>query len=472
MKRILFFISFFISIAATAQVGSFGQLTTKRLFVNEKFYLPVLDTTWTPIRPGVLSVRPQDSLVYRFTGVKWELIGAGGSQTLQQTTTLGNKTTDDIEIVFNHLIFRKNLTNYDTSFSMGQVANGKGYYFDITNLGNSFEHKYDTTTASRNYYWPDASGIIPISTRINGVTYTANQQGLIDLGTIASGIPTDTSASINNRIANAYSSITSPNDSMVVFEKPNGLKDTIELISDQTPTYVDSALLLSAYRAFKERYFFTGLNSSVSSISYWPGTNFGANYSGTGSSVQRAVANVKGIGYATCLTGTTTTGYSLFGHFGSATIIGMTTDTLVSEYYVNFTALSNGTDTYTAFAGTGRSDFTGQTHCTYFVYTTAGTQTGSASSVNWQCVTANSSSRTWTTTSIPVTTAFQKLTIKATSTTVLFYVNNVLAATHTTNIPSVGSMGNGIGIIKTAGTTSTEMGIMYYEAIKKYATSL
>jgi hypothetical protein len=73
----------------------------------------------------------------------------------------------------------------------------------------------------------------------------------------------------------------------------------------------------------------------------------------------------------------------------------------------------------------------------FFTYDEGGVVNGTVASANWQCVTVNNNTRTLTTTTIPVTTTWTKLRVEvnAAGTSVAFYVNGTLAATHTTNIP-------------------------------------
>lgn len=56
---------------------------------------------------------------------------------------------------------------------------------------------------------------------------------------------------------------------------------------------------------------------------------------------------------------------------------------------------------------------------------------------NWQATTRASSVSTNTDTGVAAGTSFQKLEIEATSTSVKFYIDDVLKATHTTNIPTI-----------------------------------
>jgi hypothetical protein len=80
---------------------------------------------------------------------------------------------------------------------------------------------------------------------------------------------------------------------------------------------------------------------------------------------------------------------------------------------------------------------TSESNGAFFTYDEGGIANGTVASANWQCVTVNNNTRTLTTTTIPVTTTWTKLRVEvnAAGTSVAFYVNGTLAATHTTNIP-------------------------------------
>lgn len=84
---------------------------------------------------------------------------------------------------------------------------------------------------------------------------------------------------------------------------------------------------------------------------------------------------------------------------------------------------------------------------------------------NWICVTAKASSYTYTDSRLPVTilagTPMDRLLVLATTNSVLFYTNGVLAAAHTTNIPTAKLYLNYAAITKTAGTTARRL----YESV-------
>jgi hypothetical protein len=134
---------------------------------------------------------------------------------------------------------------------------------------------------------------------------------------------------------------------------------------------------------------------------------------------------------------------------------------------IGFDNLSSGTQRYQYLCGflDTYNGTINQENAAYFLYDDGGVSTGSASSANWQCVTVDSFTRTFTTTSTAVTTSYQKLEIisNATGTSIDFIINGSVVATHTTNIPNVNTRRVGFGSIikKSIGTTSRRSLIDY-----------
>lgn len=115
--------------------------------------------------------------------------------------------------------------------------------------------------------------------------------------------------------------------------------------------------------------------------------------------------------------------------------------------------------------GLNASDITG----IFFTYDEGGTQNGTSASPNWQCITTINSVRTLTVTSVAATTsAWQKFTIEinAAGTSVDFLIDNVIVATHTTNIPTGIASANvitpKIAIGKSVGTSGRSLFADYF----------
>lgn len=169
-------------------------------------------------------------------------------------------------------------------------------------------------------------------------------------------------------------------------------------------------------------------------------------------------ANRPGVAVLTTLTAATNRVY-----LGTATnAFQFGGGTWVYETAVNMSQLSTAGDRYSAMVGffdTFASHV--QVDAIGFLYDEGGVTTGSAASANWQCLTANNSTRTYVTTSVAVNATanvYTKLRIEvnAAASSVTFYINGTLVATITTNIPTGAGReaGFGLSIIKTIGTTA------------------
>ena len=195
-------------------------------------------------------------------------------------------------------------------------------------------------------------------------------------------------------------------------------------------------------------------------------------FSGTGAAISMSASpSVRATnqqGFIQPATGSQSTGYA--GVFGTITannfmalgggVVSFITSTLIPT-------LSTSLERYRislgfGSIGTNANDANG----IFFTYDEGGTQNGTSASPNWQCVTSVSSVRTLTLTSVPAsTTAWQKFSIEinTTATSVEFYIDNVLVATHTTNIPTGTSqlVTPKIQISKSIGTTSRTFFVDY-----------
>lgn len=140
------------------------------------------------------------------------------------------------------------------------------------------------------------------------------------------------------------------------------------------------------------------------------------------------------------------------------------------------TTLSDGTNRFTYLAGFIDTFTTPNiVDGVFFLYDEGGVSTGSTASPNWQIVTASNNTRTFTTTSVAVTTRFQRLTIEvnAAGTSAEFFIDGTLVGTHTTNIPTGAGRQTGYGtnIIKSIGTTARTVDIDYINVVSKFTAS-
>lgn len=217
---------------------------------------------------------------------------------------------------------------------------------------------------------------------------------------------------------------------------------------------------------WKQKYGFEIFNDGCSSDGF-----FGAGAFGTGGG--NSGANILGFTYGniTMTTGTTTnSGYRLVSNSWIALGGGKTLFTAGCS----FAQLSTTTDRYYINLGFHDVFSTNQVDAVGFVYDLNGLNTGSTASANWQCLTSSNSVRTWTTTSVAVG-PYQnfRIEINANATQVLFYINDTLVATHTTNIPSGTSRNAQVGcsMNRALGTTSLQTIILDYIGLKMKLTT-
>lgn len=169
----------------------------------------------------------------------------------------------------------------------------------------------------------------------------------------------------------------------------------------------------------------------------------------------------KAIGVMQLQTGTTLTGRTSL-HLGVADLAtGYSTYTAC--WNVGFSTLSTGTERYQVAVGlgddTGATLLAQQTDGCYFRY-------DDSASANWICVSSQASTRTETTTGVAVSNLqFQKMgiVINSAGSSVSFYIDDVLVATHGTNVPGVGQFFGPIAkIMKSVGTTTRQVYLDYF----------
>jgi len=108
-----------------------------------------------------------------------------------------------------------------------------------------------------------------------------------------------------------------------------------------------------------------------------------------------------------------------------------------SVMYSNLSDITNRFRTQHGFGNILNSN--NDTDGAFITYDEGGTGNGTIASPNFQCVSVVNNVRTLTTSSVPVvaqTWYKMRIEVNAAATSVSFYVDNVLLATHTTNIPT------------------------------------
>jgi hypothetical protein len=211
--------------------------------------------------------------------------------------------------------------------------------------------------------------------------------------------------------------------------------------------------------------YFTDFDNTASTT-----PNFAVFVSGAGAETRRTVGSIPNqsanqIGFSQFQTGTTATGYATMineGYVGKQFVFGG--GTWVFETFINVEILSDATNRFRFVTGFGdHPTNASEGNAAIFTYDEGGTQNGTIASPNWQCVTSVSSVRTLTTTTTAVsvnTWTKLRIEVNAAGTSVTFYINGILVATHTTNIPTFISAANNRGfnvkqsIKKSIGTTN------------------
>ena len=154
--------------------------------------------------------------------------------------------------------------------------------------------------------------------------------------------------------------------------------------------------------------------------------------------------------------GTTHTGASGAAGLGGSISINLSSwNRLSLAFRFILNTLADGTNSYRVFLGFNNSPSANAgviTRSAGFFYSNA--------TANWQAYTYNSSVGTTTDTGIAASTsAFNTFLVRANGTSsVEFLINNVLVATHTTNIPSA-AVTSYFSMLKTAGLTARDFSI-------------
>lgn len=227
---------------------------------------------------------------------------------------------------------------------------------------------------------------------------------------------------------------------------------------------VDAVNNLSFIDKFKRGVqYFTDFEGTAASTPYFANFTVGGSVNRTVISVPNATTNQ--IGFAQYQTGTTSTGY--FTHVSEGFVVSQFFfggGSWVFETFVNVETLSTSSERFRFVTGFGNSATNvSEQNGAIFTYDEGGIQNGTIASPNWQCVTSVANVRTLTTTSTAVTAgAWTRLRIQvnATGTSVAFFINGTLVATHTTNIPTWVSAASPRGfnvkqsILKSIGTTN------------------
>jgi hypothetical protein len=187
---------------------------------------------------------------------------------------------------------------------------------------------------------------------------------------------------------------------------------------------------------------------------------------GTTRTIQAGVINrTNQQGVIAHLTGILATNFAGYLYGGSSLFIG--TGAISLETYVTIETLSTATDRfYTLFGYILGGNLGNLTNGIFFTYDEGGVANGGTASTFFRCATINASTRTFTTTSVPVVASQWyklRIDINNAANSVGFYIDGNLVATHTTNIPATTTaLTIGSYIVKTVGTGSRQMQTDYF----------
>jgi hypothetical protein len=299
---------------------------------------------------------------------------------------------------------------------------------------------------------------------VNG---TARVQNKLSVGT-----PTESSAVMEitsttqgfvtpRMTATQKDAISTPAESLKIYNTTNSYEEIYDPYFGWMP--------LAKHSAWERTNGFDYFNDGMLADSFM---TIGASGAGTSFNTGANILGVNKHGNGTLITGSTSTGII---RFASSTItIGG--GRIRNVYGIQPIVLSTPTERYVTITGFHNVFGTNQTNGIFFLYDEGGVSTGSTVTPNFQCVTIDNSSRTFTTTSIVVQTNIYyhlRIDINDAGTQVLFYINETLVATHTTNIPTgvLKSMLIGIMTCKSVGTTSIQSFAIDYTGLRQKFTT-
>jgi len=199
------------------------------------------------LRGGALRYNGSDSSLYVYTGTQWRKIdGSGGSTpTLQQVTTQGNTTTNDIFLTGISLFKSAagpgnsigNIVVKSTYNGDSIKINNRHLYWNIT--GSNFTTGISTNAPSQNnnILYPDSSGTLPLRVKLNNTTYAPASNGTVDLGTINS----DTATVVKAYVTNAES-VTITKGQVVYIFGASGDRASVKLAKNTSDTFSSKTL--------------------------------------------------------------------------------------------------------------------------------------------------------------------------------------------------------------------------------------
>jgi hypothetical protein len=242
---------------------------------------------------------------------------------------------------------------------------------------------------------------------------------------------------------------------------------SIETTSGVQWTGVDSTFAYQqAKNGFHELIDFNGQFGSLAN-SIIPATTYGAN-----AMTVNGITDANAFGIAEIKpSGASTYGYMYHGSGTSArTWIVLDANPIWLYYRIRIPNLADGSNDFSLIFGLQANlGTTALSNSVCLAYMPTGAFSGSASSGNWQIMTASASNRTWTTTSTAVpSNTWTTIAVRATSTRIDYFVDGVNVGSITNNIPTV-ALYNHIQVQKVNGASARGVDIDFLTIDKVFS---
>lgn len=430
-----------INVGTTANDGTGDTLRVSQQKANANFtelYEGKLESVVAGTNVSINNTDPLNPVI-NVTG------GGGGSQTIDQVLEVGSEATDKV------LEFFDTGTGRATTISgLGGSASGSGseftYDFEKAQVGDGTIFTRLIKQGLR--YLKGSFGVnmeFAEPTGTTGKIIFPNVANATKTVAMTDNIP-DVDATPTNGSANPVSS--------------NGVFDALELKQRNLFDFQTK----EGFYLFED---FLGNGVPTTSV-MWSGESSGAGSSIVTVNNYPNRTNQQGV--LRFATGTTSTGLAqkrLGDNNNTSHYLGNGIYTL--QFFVNIETLSTSLERfYSIFGATTNAAF-GNTNGIFFIYD-EGVGTYGTASPNWKCITRNSTI-TSTITTIPVVASqwyVLKIVVNANASSVQFYIDNVLIATHTTNIVTL--ITPRVAHVKTVGTTSRNAYVDYSLVQQIYTT--
>jgi hypothetical protein len=201
-------------------------------------------------RPGAIYYKSSDSSLYSWTGSQWRKVGDGAAvPTLQQVTTAGNTTSNDIRVEYiegsGDVVVRLAADGSDGLIEVGNsglsgivsiqtntIDSGSISFFKGS---NTIKVKSQNATANRTLTLPDTTGNLSVGVSANGTTYMAGANGITNIGN------TDTATVVKAYVTNAEA-VTITKGQVVYIFGAQGDRASVKLAKNTSDTFSSKTL--------------------------------------------------------------------------------------------------------------------------------------------------------------------------------------------------------------------------------------